>query len=526
MRSPVVKWRVRTCVALVVCGLLLATGCAAARTPPTLQQLSADIDLGQEDEVETILLDRHARDPDDAGVLALLARIAYLRAVEGRASLPGIPEFNWDRAHMEAARMWAEKATTADASHANAWIVAAQIELAYSRIDESLKMLARAEAIDPASPKLRLRKGEALRARSTYIGDRSVLGDAAREYRLVIVGEIDNGDERKAASALAEIHRERGEPVEAHDYLTRAIVTAEGRERANLFDHRAQASLHAGDADRALADSRAALAIADFGVARETLATALLLKAGPAVRDGTPEMAVPLIAEALGLEVNLPGVVTRLAWSPKTLPGVYAVLGPELGPRGGSDLVTSVIGESAHFITASDLQRLHALGVGFDAVDSIRGTLLHRAIAADNVDAVASLLALGVDASVRAPNGRTALEASLVGTSPKRREIRRLVAAATDMPKGWKAPDVDLPVEGRWYRATRRIGVESGPSRPIEAGQVVRGGTICTLLDSTDQCMTFRAHPGDRYLTVRVPLADLGDLVGLEEIEAPAATSP
>jgi tetratricopeptide (TPR) repeat protein len=490
-------------------------------TSPSLKEVSAQIDAGQKDRAERLLLDLNQSSPGDAQVMALLARINYLRAVGGRAHYEGMPPMDWDRNLMSSAEDWARRATETDPLHANGWVVYAQIRHAQFRSKEALEMLDRAESLDPTSKKLRLRKGTVLRTIGHDKSDMSLLKRALDEYRKVIEGEIDTGEERLAASEIAEIQGVLGEYASGVDYIAQALVTAQGSERATLFDRRAKLHVHAGHADAAIADSRTALDQMDFGVGRTTLTLGLLLKAGLAMRDAGAAEAAPFLSEAMQTGVSIGSQLEFLSSKPTTFPALYAVLGPDLNKQGGREAVAKVVGGSAAFITADDLQRLQSMGVNFNHADPHYGTLLQRAIAADNVEAVRTLLGMDVDTRIPHPNGSSLLEATLVGTSPARTEIRRLVLTKVGEPRGWKEPAVDMPKKGQWYRTTRTIGLNDHGQPALKANQIVLIGGWCFFRDRTDVCLTAYSAP-DRYLaTVSIPLAQLDDLNAFEEVDAP-----
>lgn len=503
--------------------LLLAfttTGCQAKSLPDELSRISDQIDESDDDgdEAESALLSLREKNPKNPEVPTLLARIEYLRSVSGIATVPGMPMADWDEARMDAAERWIRQAVELDPKHANAWIVYGQINFARNHLAESLEMLEKAEALDPSSVKLRLRKGATLRSLAWYRGDDALLDAAATEYQRAIRGKIDDGNERLAASELGEIFRTRKKFEKSLAYLTDALVTSEGSEKAFMLDKRAETHLFAGDVDAAIADSHAALDILDFGVGRTKLAMALLVKSGVAMRDGDSASATSHAMEAYetGVDIRL---LHLLNHSPKTFPAVYAFLEPNMKAAGGDKLAVSALCGAGEFISKTDLLRLNALGADLDFVDPQQGTLLHCAIMANNVEAVDALLELGADTNIRHPDGRSLLETTLIGTNPARREIRRLVLAKVGTPAGWKDPEVDLPVKNHWYKAERRIG--SATQKVIEAGSILLADGGCSFQNSTDICLSFDTKPGEYFGTVAIPLARLEDLKALREVPAP-----
>ncbi|MBD9477667.1 tetratricopeptide repeat protein [Pseudoxanthomonas sp. PXM02] len=514
---------------LFLLALLLPTACDAKQTgseQPSLAEIAATIDSGQGDSVEALLLRLNREDPRNAEVMAQLARIDYLRAVEGLAQVNGMPPMGWDPDLMASAERWAQQSTEADPRHAIAWVVYAQIRHAQFRTEEALAMLDRAELLDPSNRKLRLRKGAVFRVLANERGDPALLRSALTEYRKVIVGDIDTGEERLAASELAEIHGALGEHEVGIDYLSRALLSSQGSERAFLLDRRAKLHLEKGQVDAAVEDSRTALEQTNFGVGRATLTQGLLVKAGLAMRDGGPEQAAPFVADMLRTGES-PGAQLRLLASmPATFPALYGVLVPDLIDQGGRDAVAKVVGEAAAFIAPDDLRRLQSSGVNLNYLDPRNGTLLQRAIAADNVAAVRALLEMGVDTRVAHPSGRSLLETTLVGTGSARKEIRTLVLAKVGKPHDWNEPAVDLPKKGQWYRTTRAIGQDDGIRRVLSANQTVLGGDACFFEDRPDLCLTFYSAPGKYLATVAIPMSQLDDLNALEEVAAPAVPEP
>jgi tetratricopeptide (TPR) repeat protein len=514
---------------LLLLAILLPAACDAKQAGParpSLAEIAATIDSGHGDSVEALLLKLNQDDPRNAEVMAQLARIDYLRAVDGLAQVHGMPPMGWDPGLMGSAERWAQQSTEADPRHANAWVVYAQIRHAQFRSEEALTMLDRAELLDPSNKKLRLRKGAVLRVLATQRDDPPLLRTALAEYGKVIEGGIDTGEERLAASELAEIHGVLGEHEVGIDYLSRALRTSQGSERAFLLDRRARLHLETGRADAAVDDSRTALEQMSFGVGRTTLTQGLLVKAGLAMRDGGPEQAAPFVADILRTGASPGSQLRLLASMPATFPALYGVLVPDLIDQGGRDAVAKVVGESAAFVSPDDLRRLQSSGVDLNHLDPRNGTLLQRAIAADNVAAVRVLLDMGVDTRVSHPNGRSLLETTLVGTGPARKEIRKLVLAKVGKPRGWNEPAVDLPKKGHWYRTTRAIGRDDGTRRALSANQTVLAGSTCFFEDRPDLCLTFHSAPGRYLATVAIPMSQLDDLNALEEVPAPDASGP
>jgi tetratricopeptide (TPR) repeat protein len=503
----------------VFLALALPVACHAADAPMDLTQIADRIDDGRGDEVEATLTTLRDKDPRNPEVLTQLARIEYLRALGNGPQYDGYTPMNWDRSHLDAAERLARQALDIDAKHANAWVVYGQIAYARSDLDESLRRLERAEALDPSSVKLRLRKGATLRALSTYNNDASFLPRAAREYERAIHGKVDDGNERLAASQLAEVLTAMGEYDRALTMVARALETAQGSERSFLLDRKSRTDLLAGHTDAAIDDARAAIEIADHGIARERLAAALLVKAGVLLRDGDAAGAHAAVAIAQDTGVDPRGLAAILGMYPGTFPAVYAYLDPGLKRFESDHLAPIALGQASAFVSSSDLKRLGALGIDLNYVDPEWGTLLHRTIDANNVDAVATLLQLGVDTDIRHPDGRSLLETTLVGTSRDRRRIRQLVLAKVGKPAGWKEPNVDLPVAGHWYRAERALGDPSGAV--LQPGQTVLSGGTCHTLGKSDLCMFFYKRPKEGFGTVNVPLSHIDDLSALHEVAAP-----
>lgn len=94
--------------------LFLSVGCGEAKSQTPLSGLAAQIDAGNADAAEIALLRLHAQEPGNPGVMALLARIEYLRAVQGLPQRGGLPPSDWDPTHMDAAERWAKLAVESD----------------------------------------------------------------------------------------------------------------------------------------------------------------------------------------------------------------------------------------------------------------------------------------------------------------------------------------------------------------------------------------------------------------------------
>lgn len=498
--------------------LLFIAGCSAMAGQPDLAKLADMVDRGDGDQAEPLLLELRKANPGDAEVLAQLARVEYVRATWGRAQpMSGFP-VNADRRHLDAAEAWAKQAVAANPRHANAWVVYGQIRNAQLQPRESLEMLERAEALDPSSVKLRLRKGATLRALAGHEGDRSRLQAAAREFALAIHGPIDDGNERLAAQQLSQIHAELGQYRESLDVLGRALDSAQGAERAYLLDDRAKVHQQAGEVDLALADSRAALELLEFGLARQTLANSLLLQAGRAMRDGNAEAADAFLKQAEGSGGLRPDTLPSLASRPGTFAAIYAPLIPRIKAQGGARAVSAAIAESASFIAPADIRRLHALGVDFEHLGAEPGTLLYRVIERDNLEAVRTLLDLGADTSDR----DYLLNTALVGTSPQRQEIRRLVTSRLGIHEETKTRVAGMPVPGRWYRADQPFGVASEPTdKIVPAGMTLLAGNPCTSTRPAILCIAFFTRPGVFFGIVSLPRSRAGDLAALHEVPAP-----
>ena len=155
----------------------------------------------------------------------------------------------------------------------------------------------------------------------------------------------------------------------------------------------------------------------------------------------------------------------------------------------------------------------------------LTNTLLFRAIAHNNAEAVRELLALGADTSGRRDDGASLLDAARLGTQPARKEIRRMLLAKMGRPEGWTDVPVDLPKEGRWYTADRTIGVPGmARTKLFEAGMTLLASGHCSLTAVPFTCFTFYSAPGKYYGTVVVPISRPEDFNALREVEAPTST--
>lgn len=498
--------------------LLAAVAFGATQRQPTLAQIAHEVDEGNGDAMEHVLLQLHESEPGDAEVMTQLARIEYLRATSKRSQpVSGFP-MNWDGEHMAAAERWAKQAVAANPRHANAWVAYGQIKNAQMQPRESLEMLERAESLDPSNSKLRLRKGATYRALAASEGDPSFLQSAAREFSLVIDGPVDSGAERLAAQQLGQLYGSLGDHEKALQILSSSLETSQGSERAFLLDDRAKVYLDAGQVDLALADSREALEIIDFGVGRWTLACGLLVKAGLVVRDGNAADAAAIVQQFEETRISPMEIVPLLASKPGTFAATYALLAPDLKARGGDRIATNALGQAAGFISPADIGRLQALGVDIDHVDGDGFTLLHHAIRADNIDAVRTLLDLGADISDR----DHLLNTALVGSSPRRQEIRRLVMSKLGVAEASGNRVAGMPIPGRWYHAERSIGEAGDPGgKIVQAGMTLLAANECTSIRPATLCLAFFTRPGVFFGTVSLPLSKAGDLTGLREVPAP-----
>jgi tetratricopeptide (TPR) repeat protein len=487
-----------------------------------LEDIARAISEQDGDRIEAQLRALHGQFPGSAEVLTQLARLEYGRAIAGRSQPRGGLPMNWDSGHMDAARRWAAQAVAGDPGLAGAWLVSAQIQLAYSNPRESLAMLERAEALDPTSVKLRLRKGETLRAMAEYTRENAYLVQSVAEYERAIQGPADSQEEFVALRQIGEAHAALGDNDKATAYLTRAIAGFEGSDRAFTLEARARIQLEAGQVDASIRDSQAALEIMRFGVAAHTLADAQLVKAGLAMKNQREAAAEPLLKAFLAFDRDPTSHVNHLAYRQATFPAVYAMFAAPMRSGYWDRFVPEALVESANFVTANDLRKLKALGVQFDAGDQATNRLLFMAIRADNVDAVRELLTLGADTSGRRDDGATLLDAARIGTQPKRKEIRRLLLASMGRPEGWTDVDVDLPTPGRWYYAERTVGVAENPGDKVfEAGMTLMAGNVCSTPGRPYTCFTFYTAPEKMYGTIIVPISRPEDFNALREVEAP-----
>lgn len=496
----------------------------AVGEPPEADMLAIADALYQRqgETIEARLLELHGQFPGNARLLTFLARLEYGRAVNGRAQPRDKLMMSYDPGHLSASQRWVDQAVAADPELFDAWLTSARIALARSDVRKSLEMLERAEALDPDSVVLRIEKGDALLAMATYTGDNVHLPLAIKEYERVLQAPIDSWEEFVALRHIGETWAAMGDSNNAIEYLTNAIVGFRGRDLAFAFESRARIQLEAGWAHAAIKDSQAALDIMPFDVAAHTLADAHLVKAGLAVRGGNEAAALPDLKAMLAYDPDPTKHVNQLASKEKTFPAVYAMFAAPMREQHWDRVVPEALAASAAFITASDLRRLKALGVSFDAGDVATNTLLFRAISQDNAGAVRELLALGADTSVRRDDGASLLDAARIGTQPARKEIRRMLLAKMGKPEGWTDVPVDLPRKGRWYQADRTVGAAETPQdRRFEAGMTLLAGNQCSTPGRAFTCITFYTAPGKYYGTILIPISSPEDFNALREVEAP-----
>ena len=493
----------------------VAAAPAVAAEPPDAEMTAIVQTLGGPDpeHVEARLRELHAQFPGSARVLASVARLEYSLAVAGRPQPIDKLHISFDQDHMNKARSLAEQAVAADPELAEAWLISARVALARTEVDKGMELLARAEALDPDSTRLRMIKGDGLRAQAAYTGDDAHLAPALEEYARILQPPIDSREEAIALRQMGETSALMGDTDKAVDYLTQAIGIFQGRDLAFALESRARIHLTAGDADTAIEDSVAALEVMPFPVAAHTLADAHLLKAGTAMKRGDEATAMRHLEVLLAYDPEPMSHVNRMASRATTFPAVYAMFAPA---------IHAALEAAAAFITAADLRKLASLGLRFDDADAATNALLFAAIGHDNVEAVSTLLKLGADTSARRDDGASLLDAARIGTQPARKEIRRLLLAKMGKPEGWTDTPVDLPKPGHWYQAERSIGVVEGPTnKAIDAGMVLLAGSPCSTPGRPFICFTFYTAPGAYYSTVLVPLSSPEDFNALREVEAP-----
>ncbi|OHE81755.1 MAG: hypothetical protein A2X76_11820 [Lysobacterales bacterium GWF1_69_6] len=498
---------------------------ATVEPPPEaeLKEIANAFEQDQENRIEAKLRALQAKHPESADLQALLARLEYAQAVAGRAQPIDKSRLNFDWPLMRSADQWAVRATETNPELAEAWRMRGRTALALGDPRQSLAYLERAEALQPDSALMRLHKGDTLQAMAAYTGDNVHLSKALVEYGRAIQPPPDSRLEYIALRQVGEIQAALGNHDEAIGALTRAIAGFEGSDLAFTLDARARINLDAGRVDAAISDSRAALKVMTFQVALHTLADALLVKAGLAVRNGKEALAAPYLEEFLSIEREPTEHADHLAEGKNTFPAVYALFSEPMRRGHWDRVVPDTLPGAAAFIGASDLRALASRGLRFDGGDQATSQLLFQAIAYDNVDAVRELLALGANTKVQREDGATLLDAARIGTRPDRAEIRRLLLARMGRPPGWTDTPVDLPTPGRWYRAERTIGAKENPNdKQIEAGMVLMAGTQCSTPGRPYTCFTFYTAPEKYYGTIKVPIDSPEDFNALREVEAPS----
>jgi len=501
------------------------TPVAVVVPPPeaALKEIAEAFEQGQEDRVEAQLRELQAKHPESAELQTLLARLEYGQAIAGRSQPIDKSLMNFDWPLMRAADRWATQATDTDPELADAWLIRGRTALALTDPRKSLEFLARAETLEPDSVRLRLYKGETLRAMATYTGKDVHLSAALVEYERAVRPPVDSRLEYVALRQMGEIHAALGDHAKAIDHLTLAIAGFEGRDLAFALESRARIKLEAGRVDASIADSRAALEILNFPVAAHTLADALLVKAGLAVRSGNEALAAPYLKEFFTIEQDPTEHAGQLATGKNTFPAIFALFAAPMREAHWDRMVPDTLVGAADFVTAGDLRALASRGVRFDGGDQLTANLLFRAVASNNVDAVRELLAQGADTSVRREDGTTLLDAARIGTQPPRAEIRRLLLARMGRPPGWTDTPVDLPKPGHWYRAERTIGEKVNPNdKQFEAGMVLLAGNQCSTPGRPYSCFSFYTAPEKYFGTIKVPIASPEDFNALREVEAPS----
>lgn len=498
---------------------------AAAMPPPEaeLREIADAFEQGQENQIEAKLRALQAKYTESADLQALLARLEYSQAVAGRAQPTDKSRLNFDWPLMRSADQWAVRATETNPELAEAWRMRGRTALALGDPRQSLAYMERAEALQPDSALMRLHKGDTLQAMASYTGDNVYLGKALVEYGRAIQPPPDTRLEFIALRQVGEIQANLGNHDEAIGALTRAISGFKGSDLAFTLDLRARVNLDAGRVDAAIADSRAALDVMVFQVALHTLADALLVKGGVAVRNGKEVLAAPYLEEFLSIAGEPTEHAHHLADGKNTFPAVYALFAEPMRRGQWDRVVPDTLPGAAAFIGASDLRALASRGLRFDGGDQATSQLLFGAVANDNVEAVRELLAKGANTTVRREDGATLLDAARIGTQPARAEIRRLLLARMGRPPGWTDTPVDLPTPGRWYRAERTIGAKEQPNdKQIEAGMVLMAGSQCSTPGRPYTCFTFYTAPEKYYGTIKVPIASPEDFNALREVEAPS----
>jgi tetratricopeptide (TPR) repeat protein len=464
-----------------------------------LGEIVGDIDNGQNLPRARFTLSLMSRGglPNPA-VLVQLARVTLklARDLTGSDNAPSVPQI--DAASLESAQRYIDQAIALDANRADALMISGHIAYLQRRFPQSTELLEKAKAMGGTNPWLHVNLGDALWAIAMQPPgvNRPIGQRAAEEFEAALTSPLPSAAENRAVHQLGAIYAELGDIPKADLYQRRYVSMEEGRFKAYALHRYAHFLLfYAKDADGALSAARQAVQIYNFPVGRVFLVQMLTIKGGDLVAAGRPKDAVPFLSEARQMQPDLESLCPELARLPGLFPGVFGIhsagaIEDFSGRIGGQTLV-----HASMYATSKQIEQLLSWGANPNYLDPDDGTPLHRAILADNVAAVKTLLAHGANPLTPFTDGRLPSDLNGDPSDVKRSEILADIRKAAGARGSAIAPS-GAPFEAGYEYVVQKSldGVVNGASwaDSFDVGEHLVYINECRFTDSSVACFVFK----------------------------------
>jgi tetratricopeptide (TPR) repeat protein len=466
-----------------------------------LREILANIDEGRELKKArfTLALMRRGA-PPNAGVLMQLARVTLKLAPNhsGPESEPYVPSL--DRREVLLAKAFITEALSLASADPDVVMIAGHTAYLAGELQQAVDLLEKARALGGQSPWLHVNLGDALYAVAFQPPQikREILQRAAERFEAALKEKLPPAAESRAVHQLGPIYADLGDLRRAETYYRRYVSLQDGDQNRAYATHRYGIFLlfFPHDYDGAIAAARAALALYDFGFARDFLVQALAVKGGSLVMNGHAKDAAPFLEEARRLDPHLEFSAPEWGRLAATYPGVVGAhasgaLPSFAGRLGGETLVRSML-----YATPAQIEQMLSWGADPNYLDPEEGTPLQFAILADNVAAVQNLLTHGANARTPFIDGRLPCELA-AGDDPRRKVTLAMVLKATGGGPCGGDPNFPLKVDHAYRLKKEMTGVINGAtwgSNSFEAGEILVFQSACNLryTDSTVMCLLFK----------------------------------
>ena len=439
--------------------------------------------------------------PPSPAVLVQLARVTLKLAQDLTEfdNAPSVPRL--DEKSLEVAQRYIDQSLSLDANRPETLMIAGHIAYLQRRFPQSIQLEEKAQAAGGVSFWIHMNLGDALwaSAMDPPRGNRVLIQRAADEFEAALSSSLPRAAVNRAVHQLGGIYAELGDIAKADDYHRRYVSMETGIGKAFALHRYANFLLfYAKDDDRALAAVRQAVEIYDFPVGRAFLVEMLAIKGGKLVSAGHSKEAAPFLNEARQMEPDLESICPDLARLPALFPGVIGIHASgavkDFSGRIGSQTLVYV----SMFGTAQQLEQLLSWGANPNYLDPEEGTALHRAILANNLDAVKTLLAHGANPLTPFIDGRLPTELNNDPSDVRRGEILALLRKAAGE-HAVTPPGAPFRV-GYEYRVKKSMdGMINGASwgHSFNVGDRLVYNRECRFTDSSVACFIFKKLSGN-----------------------------